>query len=184
VTRVLGLDLSLVATGVADESGTRVIKAPKKEVFGAARLSFIHDELFEEMRFVRGDRNYDKMPDVAIIESAGYFKGDAQYVLELHGVVKLALYRLGIPFVLVAPQLVKKFATGSGVADKDHMLAAAIRKFGFEGTSNNEADAFLMRQMGLAHYDMVFFEGEATWPGYQREALARIEWPTLEHVNA
>lgn len=160
---MLGLDLSLTATGVADESGTRVIRAPRSEAFGAVRLDYIERELFGQI---------DK-PDVAIVEGFGYMKGNAQFVLEVHGVVKLALYRLGIPFALVPPASLKRFATGAGNADKAHMLAAAIRKFGFQGTDANECDAYLLRKMGLFHY------GTLSSTDYQREALAKIDWPAL-----
>lgn len=175
MTRVLGLDLSLTATGVAWEGGTEVVSFPKAR--GAERLDLIEQRLFKQWWRYHNPPEAELPPEVAVIEGFGYAVGDAQFILELHGVVKLTLHRTHIPYVMVPPAVLKKFATGKGNVGKDEVLAAAIRRFGFEGTNNNEADAWMLRTMGLYRYEPLSYEMATD---YQREALAKIEWPELE----
>ena len=79
----------------------------------------------------------------------------------------------------MAPATLKRFATGKGNATKDATLAAAIRRFGFEGDDNNAADAWLLRAMGLAAYTG-HGGGSAA---YQLEALGKVAWPKLDIVE-
>lgn len=69
---------------------------------------------------------------------------------EAAGVVKLRLFRMGVPFVLVAPKALKKFATGNGNASKDEMVAAC-KAAGGVPANDDEADAFWLRRYGLEH---------------------------------
>lgn len=65
---------------------------------------------------------------------------------EVGGIVRLALYTAGVPFVVVAPKSLKKFVTGSGEADKAKMRAATLKKYGIDIPQNDMCDAY-----GLAH---------------------------------
>ncbi len=49
----------------------------------------------------------------------------------------------GLPVVDIDPSSIKKWATGSGKADKPAMIAAAQR-LGYQGDNEHEADAFLL----------------------------------------
>ncbi len=171
MTRVLGLDLSLTATGCACPTcGTGVI-ASKPQTDRIQRLADIAKEIMGHA-VVHPDR-----VDVAVIE--GYAFGSARGSSQMHslgelgGIVRMALWEQNIPIVEVPPATLKKWTTDKGNAPKDAMLAAAIRKFGFEGEDNNEADAFLLAAIGR----QVFDHGEM--PIYQRTALAKLQWPEL-----
>lgn len=166
MTRVLGLDLGLMATGYAyNDEASGVIRSKAR---GPRRLAEIRDAVLD---FV-----YDS--DVVVLEGYSYASQNrAHQVGELGGVIRLSLYNARVPYVEVPPAMLKKFATGKGNADKDAVLAAAIRRFGFEGDDNNAADAWILRAMGLSAY--------SDWNGateYQRDALKRIDWPKLEEV--
>ena len=167
MTRVLGLDLSLTATGYAyNEEDIGVIRSKAK---GERRLAEIRDAV-EEFAFEA---------DVVVLEGYSYASANqAHQIGELGGVIRLTLWQRRKPFAEVPPAVLKKYATGKGNADKDAMLAAAIRRFGFEGDNNNAADAWLLRAMGQAEY--------VAWNGitdYQREALGKVEWPKLDIVE-
>ena len=172
MTRVLGLDLSLTATGYSySEEVVGVIRSKAK---GERRLSEIleavHDLAFEA--------------DVVVLEGYSYASANqAHQIGELGGVVRLALYHRRIPFVEVPPAVLKKYATGKGNAPKDAMLAAAIRRFAFEGNDNNEADAWLLRAMGEAQYAHAYSSVQLGLTDYQREALGKVEWPKLNIVE-
>jgi Holliday junction resolvasome RuvABC endonuclease subunit len=167
VTRVLGLDLSLTATGYSFNEEVTGVWHPKLR--GPGRLVAIREHI--------SILTYEA--DVVVLEGYSYASpNQAHQIGELGGVIRAWLFEHRLPFAVVPPASLKKFATGKGNAPKDAMLAAAIRRFGFEGSDNNEADAWLLRCMGLAHYD--------PWdalPEYAREALAKVEWPKLEIVE-
>ena len=166
MTRVLGLDLSLTATGYAyNEEVAGVIKVKST---GMRRLAEIREAVLELAHEA----------DIVVIEGYGFASQKAVVQGELGGVIRLALYDRRIPYVEVAPAALKKFATGRGNADKDAMIAAAIRRFGYEGDNNNGADAWLLRYMGLVAYSAGGPETE-----YQREALGKVSWPKLDIVE-
>jgi crossover junction endodeoxyribonuclease RuvC len=167
VTELLGLDLSLNATGYAEKAGTGLIHAPKGET-GITRI----DSIAEEVQY----RAQGK--DLVIMESHA-FSARQQYaheIGEVFGVVKWLLHHDGHVVIEVPPARLKKFATGAGNAGKDEVLAAAIRSLGFMGSNNNEADAWVLYQMGVYWYrgnlDML--------PMYRAEVLEAIDWPVFQ----
>ncbi len=166
---VVGLDLSLTATGVADEFGTRTIKVKST---GMKRLS----ELQSEIMLATG---WPYHTDLVAIE--GYSMGTARQnshahaLGELGGVVRLALWEAGIPYVDVPPASLKRYATGKGNAGKAEVLIAAVKRLGYLGHDDNEADAAWLRAMALDHYG----EPVVAMPASHRVALAAIAWPAL-----
>jgi len=167
--RILGLDLSLTATGVAWEGGTGLISTKLR---GMERLDHIAGAVAE---LVWNGVHFTT--DLVVMEGYSFgSQGRSVFDIgELGGVIKLELYRHNVPVVEVAPAMLKKFATGKGNVGKDEVLAAAIRKYAFEGTNNNEADAWILYWMGRLHYD----RNVEPLYDYQREALEKIEWPVL-----
>lgn len=67
---------------------------------------------------------------------------------ELRGVIKSYCYAFGARYVEVPPTTLKKWATGSGKAAKEDMIEAA-QQYKSGVTSDDEADAILLRQYGL-----------------------------------
>ena len=165
--RILALDLSLTATGWCLDGETGLIK-PKTR--GMERLDNILTDVLDTWR--------DRQPDVVVIEGYSFgSQGRSVYQIgELGGVVRREFWRRRIPFIEVPPSTLKKYTTGKGNANKDAMLAAAIRRFGFAGVSNDEADAFLLWCMAMDAYGL----GQVTVPKLQRAALDAVEWPVLE----
>jgi crossover junction endodeoxyribonuclease RuvC len=163
VTAVLGLDLSLSSTGYA--LNEEVVGVFKPRSRGMRRLDEIHECVLDVAHAA----------DVVVLEHFGHLQGPAVFVVELHGVVKLALWQRRTPVVSVTAPSLKRFATGRGNATKDQVLAAAIRRFGFEGDSNDAADAWILRAMGRVKYDAT----PIALPGGALDALARVEWPAL-----
>lgn len=156
---VVGLDLSLTATGLARHDGTSTLKA-KAGLVGMARLAWLRGQL---MDFCAG-------ADLVVVE--GYSMGTARQqshahaLGELGGVARLALFEAGYPYADVPPASLKRYATGKGNANKGQVLEAASKRSGLDfGGDNNRADAWWLRQMGMAW----LFE---TWPGGPVEVLA------------
>lgn len=116
--------------------------------------------------------------DLVVIEGYSFgSKGRSVFdVAELGGCVRFLLHRLGIPWVDVPPSTLKKYATGKGNSPKDAMIAAAIRRFGFAGCDNNEADAYLLWCMARHEYGRPI----ADVPQLQAAAIDAVAWPQLE----
>jgi Holliday junction resolvasome RuvABC endonuclease subunit len=73
----------------------------------------------------------------------------------------------------------KKYATGKGNAPKDAVLLEVARRFPHvDVTNNNEADALILAAMGADWAGTPIVD----LPKTHRDALAKVEWPTLEQV--
>lgn len=136
--RILALDLSLTATGWAwrDDTGKKLAGTLKpKKMAGPERLAWVRDKVLDLLD--------ESGATLVVIEGYSFgSKGRAVFnVGELGGVIRCALHDAGVEFVEVAPSTLKKYATGRGNAPKDEVLVAAVRRLGYGGADNNEADA-------------------------------------------
>jgi Holliday junction resolvasome RuvABC endonuclease subunit len=97
----------------------------------------------------------------------------------VHGVARLVLARHKIPWAYVPVPTLKKYATGSGSADK-HAMINACRDVGVEPKDDNEADAAWLRLAGIHRYDRL-----APSPAHalSLELISgprtRVKWPAL-----
>lgn len=138
VNLYLGLDLSLTSTGIAITGDTPPWRIRPKST-GVRRLIEIRDAIVLNVEAYR--------PALVAVEGYAYGRPNGMAALgELGGVVRVALHESGARWCEVTPATVKKFATGKGNATKEAVLAAAIRRLGYTGTSTDEADA-----LWLAH---------------------------------
>lgn len=174
--RILGLDLSLTATGVAMPDGdTLTIRTqPSAYVHAMERLADIRHTIIH----LAG-----RDTDLVAIEGYAYGRDQNRELLgELGGVVKLALYDAAIPYVLVAPTSVKKYATGHGNAPKGLVISELNARTGrtFRNATNDQADAYALRLYALDAYGW----GDLTWPATHRSALKSVvSWPDLSGAN-
>jgi Holliday junction resolvasome RuvABC endonuclease subunit len=167
---ILGLDLSISATGVADPSGRLLTIKPRGRT-GPQRLAYLRDRILEQTAFG---------VDLVAIEGYSFHsKGSGIYQLaELGGVIRLALHEAGIAYVEISPSSLKKYATGNGNAAKDQVLVACCRRLNLDPPDNNAADAAWLRVMTLDHYG----QPPVDIPQAHRAALAGVAWPDLEAV--
>jgi len=159
--RVIGLDLSLTATGVAYPSGRVATWRSKHR--GCERLLELRDDVLAAAR----------RADLVVME--GYAFGrpqQAHYLGELGGVVRLGLYEVGTPFVVVPPSVLKGYACGRGNAPKDEVLVSAVRRLGYEGADNNQADALWLRAIALEALGAPVVE----LPEMHRKWVSKVKW--------
>lgn len=173
--RVVALDLSLTSTGVADSAdpGRPFCITPPKGLGGPERLYWILQRVMAATAEA----------DLTVIEGYSHAsKYQTHQMGELGGVVRLALWTRGRPYVELAPSARCKVATGKGNAAKADVLAEAIRRLGYEGSSDDEADARWLLEAALQHYGL---PGAASLPAGHTEWLDRYDWPEiLEEVPA
>lgn len=115
--------------------------------------------------------------DVEFVAIEGYSYGskyNSEVLGELGGTIRLSLWDASIPWVSIPPKTLKRYATGNGNAPKGDMVAAACEHLGYEGRSDDEADALWLQAMALDAYGEPLVE----LPEKQRQALKG--WSTFE----
>jgi crossover junction endodeoxyribonuclease RuvC len=163
---VIGLDLSLRATGLAYDGGALTI-APRTT--GMRRLHEIAVAVLDVA---------EELPAaLVVVEDYAYSRADAHAheLGELGGVVKLTLWLHDFEVVTIVSSSLKKYATGKGNAPKEQVLVAAGKRLGYEGHDHNQSDAMWLRAMALDHYGFPL----CPMPAEQRAALDKIAWPKL-----
>ncbi|AYD82004.1 RuvC-like Holliday junction resolvase [Mycobacterium phage Saguaro] len=177
--RVLGIDTSLTATGLAriDYSGedswtidTATVGAPapgpdKSKRAMARRVNVLVDKI---------EGAFDSGMDLVAMESLAYgAKGSSAWVLPwVFGRVIELCERHDKPLVIVGTSQRAKYATGKGTADKDTVMLAAARRWPqADITNNNEADATIVAVIGLHYLGYPLSEPTKA----QLEVLAKIE---------
>lgn len=174
--RVIGLDLSLTSTGLAHWPGMNGAShpyldrlQPPKGTTGLDRLRWIRARVEE-----CGAR-----ASLAVLEGPSY-ASPGKYTHERAGlwwIVYDALSRYGVPIAVVPPKCRAKYATGTGNAGKDEVLAAVVRRYPDIAVSGNDiADAWVLTAMGLDWLGCPAVEVPKT----HREALERVAWPEVK----
>lgn len=161
--RVVGLDLSLTATGVAEQRGEVTTIRSRRP--GDLRLQ----ELRDRVGIIAAGAQ------LAVIEDLPTHAHAAGITGMVHGAIRVRLMDLRVPYVTVPPATLKKYATGRGNADKTAMAIALLRRFDLEFRDDNQVDAFWLRAMGLDALGAPLVD----LPALHRESLAKVAWPAL-----
>jgi len=172
VLRVIGLDLSMTATGVALPDGTtQTIKTNQKD--GDRRLQHIVDQV--GLALGSGDDDIGDACDLVVMEEAPPgLKGPAIKAIHMvHGAVRLRLIDFGTPYAVINPTVLKAYATGATSADKTAMAMAAYKRTGREFADDNQCDAAWLRWAGLDWLG----HPEFALPTAQRDRLTKATWP-------
>ena len=164
-----GFDLSLTASGIVilDAAGNvkerHIIKVKTR---GAERL----DDIQKAIRSIIAIYN------IRLVCIEGYATGaigKTYNIGELGGVIRILLYRKGIPYFDPKPTQLKKFATGKGGGDgasKDQVTLHVFKKWDFEAKDNNEADAYVLCRIAMA-----LCGKDSDLTPYQKEVIAQIK---------
>jgi crossover junction endodeoxyribonuclease RuvC len=180
---VIGVDLSLTATGMATAAGTSLIASTGHK--GAtlrvrhARLTDIATTVTLTVSEAAGGA-----PALVVIEGPAYAStSGAQH--DRSGLWWLTLDELLTAGHLVAevpPTTLKRYATGRGIADKGAMVDAAARRLPniFTGGDNNRVDALFLRAMGCDRLGTPL----TMLPETHRKALDAVVWPDIDLIEA
>ncbi len=180
--RVIGLDLSITATGICDSLGrTSTVGGPSHE--GDRRIRTIteaamHATFYREpLPLHMPGEWYVNVVNLVVIEGlAIHGPGGAMAAAQLMGALKLRLIEDGVRYVEIPPSTLKKFATGKGNATKPDMAVALYKRAGIELANDNEVDAWWLRAAGL----QALGHPVVNVPQSQIEALAKVTWPNLK----
>jgi crossover junction endodeoxyribonuclease RuvC len=174
--RVLGVDLSLSATGMSDGSSTWLIRSTGHR---DESLADRHERLAGLAHRVVDDV-VDRDGDLVVIEGPSLGQGRQSGTHDRSGLWWLVVHRLharGLAVVEVPPAALKKYATGKGNANKGAVIDATARRFPHVDTAadDNRCDALWLAAMGLD-----WLTGSGVVPAAQRAGLAKVAWPSVE----
>jgi Holliday junction resolvasome RuvABC endonuclease subunit len=170
---VLGLDLSMTATGICLPDG-RTLTVATNAKDRDYRLVVIRNEVRGAVIATR--------PDLVVMEEAPPgLKGSAIKAIHMvQGAVRVALLDLEVPCAVVNPSTLKAYATGKKGADKTAMTMAAYKRAALEFGDDNQVDAWWLRAMGLDQLG----EPVVTVPQAQRDFMESVDWPKLAETAA
>lgn len=159
--RVLGLDLSITATGVA--AGDGELMTLRHKVEGDRRLLNI-EACIETVAI---DVTFAAIEDLPTHAHGAGITG------MVHGVTRLALLKAEVPYLLVPPSSLKVYATGNGRCQKADMRVELLTRTGVDVPDDNQCDAEWLRLLGL---DLAGHP-ELKLPKTHRRALAKLTLP-------
>lgn len=172
---IVGLDLSLTATGMAfiNDAGVHTCRFTSK---GKADASlFARTERLTKL--ARDIVDATAGAELVVVEQPAFSKiqGQAHDRSGLWWLVVSQLYTTRV--AEVPPTTLKRYATGKGNASKDEVLAAVVRRYIdlAQPADNNEADALVCAAMGARWLGE---EIELNLPKGQAEAVEKVRWPT------
>lgn len=91
-----------------------------------------------------------RLDDIVVMEGFGYASKTGFMLGGIGWGVRVELWKNSIPYYLVAPTALKKFATGSGRADKRKLAVDVNKRWGFFNDSDNITDAYVLAQVARA----------------------------------
>jgi crossover junction endodeoxyribonuclease RuvC len=180
VTIVVGLDLSLTASGVASIELGVPLSVRMCEI---GRDGANSDPLATRFSRLRGTAGEVIAPclgaDLVVVEQAAFGSSNG-HVTDRAGLWWLIVGRLmalGIPVVEVRIAERCTYATGKGRANKDAIVATVARRYDtipLSELTNNTADALILAAMGARALGHPI---EVSLPKTHLAAMAKVDWP-------
>jgi crossover junction endodeoxyribonuclease RuvC len=171
---VIGIDPSLTATGIVvlRNGEVELAEATKNrpELGTIERVKLIREQINKNINHPSIDT------DLIVIEGFSYgSKGRSVFDIAYLGWrIREDLERLrtedNIPWLEVPPSQLKKFATGQGNANKEIILQQVYKRWGVEFSDNNQADAYVLAQIGRA-----YLGGMDDLAAFQLEVIANLK---------
>lgn len=165
-----GLDMSLTSTGYCMLSSSNVnLKTIKTSSVNKSNF----DNDLERMNYIV-ETVLSNINGVNLVCIEDYFvptnkmqMGSAIKLVSLGTLMRMALYKLNIPFVVVSPSQIKKYATGKGNCQKNKILREVYKKWDIDAKDDNQADAYVLARIAdgiikkkLNIGDNIFFKYE------------------------
>lgn len=161
---VIGVDPSITATGVALSDGSLITVGGKAER---------GDERLLDIACMIGTAC--TQADLVVIEDLPTHAHGAGITGMVQGVIRLMCLRAGVPYATVVAATLKKYATGSGAANKADMRMALYKRAGFDVHDDNQVDAWWLRAAGLERLGFP----EVEMPSAQVKVLEKAAWPSV-----
>lgn len=174
--RVIGIDLSLSATGVAIHTEDGQALSTTIRTGPGDHLADQHDRITHIISEING-RLHNRTA-LAVLEGPSYgSRGAGTWDRAgLWWMTYHLLHSCAVPTAVIPPATLKRFATGRGNATKTDMaVALAKRTDGLEMRDDNRVDAWWLAAAGREHLGHPI----VSLPKAQRDALASADWPEV-----
>lgn len=171
VRRIIGLDLSLTGTGVAQLAPDGTIElATIKTPPHATMEGRLVDAAARVLACVEAG-------DTVVVEGpAMHAKGAAVVqIFGLNVLVRCSLHRRGNTFFVVSPNTLKLFAAGTGHAKKSEMMREVWKRWSINAADDNQADAAALAYLGACITGQMTPSNDA-----QRRAVASVLTPKVK----
>lgn len=168
--KVIGVDPSLTATGLALVDGTTSTVKYRPDTVGDWRLLTISNALEEA---TTETLPFGDTVDLAVIEDLPTHAHGAGLTGMVQGIVRLQLMCTGVPYITIPPSTLKKYATGSGNAGKPDMRMELYKRTGLDIKDDNQVDAFWLRALGHE----LLGEPVVALPKTHTDALGKLTLP-------
>lgn len=177
---IIGIDPSLTSTGIVVLRDSKVELAEttkdRPELGTIERVKLIREQITNVIENLTDGHGEWQAPDLIVIEGFSYgSKGRSLFDIAYLGWrIREDLEQLkvddGIPWLEVPPTQVKQFATGKGNANKEIILQQVYKRWGVEFSDNNQADAYVLAQIGRA------YSGDTEGlTAFQQEVIANLK---------
>ena len=173
------IDPSLTSTGIVvlrDGKVELAVTTKNKPALGTIdRVRLIYERIVCVAESLTDGKQW-QAPDLIVIEGFSYgSKGRSVFDIAYLGWrIREELERLrtedNIPWLEVPPSQLKKFATGQGNANKEIILQQVYKRWGVEFSDNNQADAYVLAQIGRA-----YLGGMDDLTAFQQEVIANLK---------
>lgn len=144
---IVGVDPSITCTGVASRGWSDRVLSPSRHMSGKTELA---NQLERMAKICRDVSRLAALADLVVIEGPAYAKSTAN-THKLAGLWWLVASELSRSsrLLVVAPTKLKRFAAGTGNADKGAMRDALVRRMPeYEPKDDNETDAIWLAALG------------------------------------
>ena len=176
---IIGIDPSLTSTGIVvlrDGKVELAVTTKNKPELGTIdRVRLIYERIVCVAESLTDGEKW-QAPDLIVIEGFSYgSKGRSVFDIAYLGWrIREELEWLkeqdNIPWLEVPPSQLKKFATGQGNANKEIILQQVYKRWGVEFSDNNQADAYVLAQIGRA-----YLGGMDDLAAFQQEVIANLK---------
>jgi crossover junction endodeoxyribonuclease RuvC len=146
---IIGLDLSLTSSGVVVLVDGGIVH--KETITSKPNTNGYYGEIARLLDIVSRISTlvYRHAPTIVAIEGMAFMAKNTTALVQLSALnyfIRRELFISGIPFIIVAPPTLKKFITGHGNAQKDHMMLEIYKRYNETLLDNNQADAYALAQ--------------------------------------
>jgi len=158
---IIGLDLGTHITGFSYSNSKDEKRSTTMKMVGEGNLQKRIQKISETFEHVI-EKSVEKRNTIAILEDYAYRGTSVVQIAELGGILKLSLYKHGIPYFTLAPQTLKKSVLGPSKKGtgtmKQNMMVEVLDRWGKKFTDDNECDAFCLAMFLFGVKDFVFGE--------------------------
>jgi len=178
VPAYVGLDISLTGTGFSVKRGSElqietVKTTPKTHPNDLERLQYIRGRLME---LVPNDTRMVCVEDFFVPRKASQM-GAAKGLIMAGTLVRVALFERGLPFYVVSPGQLKKFATGKGNGPKSIVVREVYKRWGVDAKDDNQADACVLAHIAEA----IHLQPDFDLHKYQQEVVDKVVEESLSY---